>query len=80
MILIGFYCNEKILFPNFTQEWFNELMSVARELSGGKLLKNMTMYPTVQITLVHPEMTREFEHACQVRLSVSFFQLVISFS
>jgi hypothetical protein len=64
---------KKNLFPNFAQEWFNELMSVARELSGGKLLKNMTMYPTVQITLVHPEMTREFEHACQVSFSVSFF-------
>jgi hypothetical protein len=48
------------------QEWYDDLLTVALQLSGGKLVKNVTMYPTMQITLIHPEMTREFEHACQV--------------
>ena len=48
------------------QEWYDDLLSVSLELSSGQLIKNMTMYPTMQITLVHPDMTREFEQACQV--------------
>ena len=43
-----------------------ELIALSEELAHGKLVKNLTLFPSLQITLVHPDMTREFEHACQV--------------
>ena len=43
-----------------------ELIALSEELASGKLVKNLTLFPSLQITLVHPDMTREFEHACQV--------------
>ena len=43
-----------------------ELIALSEELAAGKLVKNLTLFPSLQITLVHPDMTREFEHACQV--------------
>ena len=42
------------------------LIALSEELAAGKLVKNLTLFPALQITLVHPDMTREFEHACQV--------------
>ena len=45
---------------------FEELTVLADELAGGKLVKNLTLFPSIQITLVHPDMTREFEQSCQV--------------
>ena len=45
---------------------FDELTSLSEELAGGKLVKNLTLFPSMQITLVHPDMTREFEQSCQV--------------
>ena len=44
-----------------------ELTSLSEELAGGKLVKNLTLFPSIQITLVHPDMVREFEQSCQVR-------------
>ena len=44
------------------------LITLSEELAAGKLVKNLTLFPALQITLVHPDMTREFEHACQVEL------------
>ena len=35
-------------------------------MTGGKLVKNLTLFPSIQITLVHPDMVREFEQSCQV--------------
>ena len=29
-------------------------VSVAKELAAGKLVKNLTLFPSIQITLVHP--------------------------
>jgi len=54
---------EPILTPN---EWFVDLMGVCKEVAGGKLVKNISTYPNLQATLVHPETTRDFEYACQV--------------
>ena len=45
---------------------FEELAVLADELAGGKLVKNLTLFPSIQITLVDPDMTREFEQSCQV--------------
>ncbi len=45
------------------------LIALSEELAAGKLVKNLTLFPALQITLVHPDMTREFEHACQVLYS-----------
>ncbi len=68
----------KSLHPSLIfQEWYDELLTVSLELSNGQLIKNMTMYPTTQITLVHPEMTREFEQACQVNKGSGFSMLVM---
>ncbi len=47
----------------------SELMRLSEELAAGKLVKNLTLFPALQITLVHPDMTREFEQACQVLYS-----------
>ena len=47
-------------------ELFDKLTSLSEELAGGKLVKNLTLFPSMQITLVHPDMTREFEQSCQV--------------
>ena len=44
-------------------------MRLSEELAAGKLVKNLTLFPALQITLVHPDMTREFEQACQVLYS-----------
>ena len=49
-----------------TNSSFEELAALAEELAGGKLVKNLTLFPSIQITLVHPDMTREFEQSCQV--------------
>ena len=49
-----------------TKTAFEELAVLAEELAGGKLVKNLTLFPSIQITLVHPDMTREFEQSCQV--------------
>jgi len=54
---------EPIPTPN---EWFIDLMGVCKELGGGNLVKNISTYPNLQATLVHPETTRDFEYACQV--------------
>ena len=34
---------------------------MSSELSNGKFVKNISIYPSLQLTLVHPDMTREFE-------------------
>ena len=47
----------------------SELVRLSEELAAGKLVKNLTLFPALQITLVHPDMTREFEQACQVLYS-----------
>ena len=49
-----------------TKSVFEELTILSEELAGGKLVKNLTLFPSIQITLVHPDMTREFEQSCQV--------------
>ena len=43
------------------QDIFNRLWEISSDLANGKLVKNVTIYPALQITLVHPDMTREFE-------------------
>ena len=43
-----------------------ELTFLSEELANGKLVKNLTLFPSIQITLVHPDMVREFEQSCQV--------------
>ncbi len=58
--------NPTAMVPSHRQ---SELMAISEELVAGKLVKNLTLFPSVQITLVHPDMTREFEHACQVLYS-----------
>ena len=47
----------------------SELVRLSEELAAGKLVKNLTLFPALQVTLVHPDMTREFEQACQVLYS-----------
>ena len=49
-----------------TNNTYEELALLAEEIAGGKLVKNLTLFPSIQITLVHPDMTREFEQSCQV--------------
>jgi hypothetical protein len=34
-------------------------VSVAKELAAGKLVKNLTLFPSIQITLVHPGKCKE---------------------
>lgn len=53
-------------YKGHTNSTFEELAILAEELAGGKLVKNLTLFPSIQITLVHPDMTREFEQSCQV--------------
>jgi len=43
-----------------------ELLSLSEELAGGKVVKNLTVFPSLQVTLVHPDMTREFESCCKM--------------
>ena len=45
-----------------------ELTFLSEELANGKLVKNLTLFPSIQITLVHPDMVREFEQSCQVSI------------
>ena len=61
------YLNKLINFSNLFITGIQEgLITLSEELAAGKLVKNLTLFPALQITLVHPDMTREFEHACQV--------------
>ncbi len=46
--------------------WQQELAAVAEELAGGKVVKNLTVFPSLQLTLIHPDMTKEFENCCKV--------------
>ena len=48
---------------------FSQLWSVSGDLSNGKFVKNISIYPSLQLTLVHPDMTREFEERGLARLS-----------
>ena len=61
------YLNKLLNFSNLFITGIQEgLITLSEELAAGKLVKNLTLFPALQITLVHPDMTREFEHACQV--------------
>ena len=48
---------------------FSQLWSASRDLSNGKFVKNISIYPSLQLTLVHPDMTREFEEHGPARQS-----------
>ena len=48
---------------------FSQLWSLSRDLSNGKFVKNISIYPSLQLTLVHPDMTREFEELGLARQS-----------
>ena len=53
-------------FPT-SHDWIDEnLVSVSEELASGKVVKNLTIFPSLQMTLVHPDMTKEFENCCKV--------------
>lgn len=54
-----------------TIDCFQELMQVADELACGKVVKNMTVFPSLQLTLLHPDMTKEFEKCCRLVCSDS---------
>ena len=43
------------------QDIFYRLWEISSDLANGKFVKNVSIYPALQITLVHPDMTREFE-------------------
>ena len=43
------------------QNVFDQLWELSNDLSNGKFVKNISIYPALQLTLVHPDMTREFE-------------------
>ena len=45
------------------QDVFYQLWELASDLANGKFVKNVSIYPATQITLVHPDMTREFEES-----------------
>ena len=61
------FLNNLLIFSNLFITGIQEgLITLSEELAAGKLVKNLTLFPALQITLVHPDMTREFEHACQV--------------
>ena len=45
------------------QDVFYQLWELANDLSNGKFVKNISIYPALQLTLVHPDMTREFEES-----------------
>ncbi len=42
------------------------LLNIAEELANGKVVRNMTVFPSIQVTMVHPDMTKEFERCCQI--------------
>ena len=46
------------------QDVFYRLWEISSDLANGKFVKNVSIYPALQITLVHPDMTREFEVKC----------------
>ena len=46
------------------QDIFYRLWEISSDLANGKFVKNVSIYPALQITLVHPDMTREFEVTC----------------
>lgn len=45
------------------------LLELSNDLSNGKFVKNISVYPSLQVTLVHPDMTREFENICKILYS-----------
>ena len=48
---------------------FVNLWELSSDLSNGKFVKNISIYPSLQVTLVHPDMTREFENICKILYS-----------
>jgi hypothetical protein len=51
------------------QDKFLSLWQLSNQLSNGKFVKNISIYPSLQVTLVHPDMTREFENICKILYS-----------
>ena len=51
------------------REKYANLFELSSDLSNGKFVKNISIYPSLQVTLVHPDMTREFENICKILYS-----------
>ena len=47
-------------------KWYQDLVRIAEELAAGKVVKNLTIFPSLQLTLLHPDMTKEFENCCRI--------------
>ncbi|XP_071743545.1 uncharacterized protein [Lepeophtheirus salmonis] len=45
---------------------FSRLRSLAEELASGNFFKNLTIFPSLQVTLIHPDMTKQFEYCCKL--------------
>ena len=47
-------------------KWYQDLVLLSEELAAGKVVKNLTIFPSLQLTLLHPDMTKEFENCCRI--------------
>ena len=47
-------------------KWYQDLVLISEELAAGKVVKNLTIFPSLQLTLLHPDMTKEFENCCRI--------------
>ncbi|QQP58029.1 Putative LOC101236297 [Caligus rogercresseyi] len=53
-------------FPTTSSDPYSGLSSLAEELASGKFVKNLTIFPSLQVTLIHPDMTKQFEYCCKL--------------